>query len=221
MGTTGDRSNKAEGESLNTNELWMLTRLVCEELANGKHESALELSKKLYSMNNSNPDYQYLYGKSLYSLKHYGTGYAILKDSNFVPCLYIFAKDCLELGDEEDSKIKGEAIWKEGEQALFFALRSDEFPKKTSTMITGSFITYLCTFLDLTRFPDHMPTKASIYYTLCGLNVMMRYMDHAEYYYKQSVEHDHSNWFSSPYWQVTDAISYATERLNPLYYFRG
>lgn len=115
-----------EEQSKSSVESWTLLALIYRDLDDGDYNNALFLSERLYAMNNQNPHYKFLYAKCLYNLLDYTACYTILKTVNSIPCLNLFAKSCLELGNIEESYDKQRSLWKEGTQALLVALGLDK-----------------------------------------------------------------------------------------------
>jgi hypothetical protein len=111
-------------------ESWTLMSLIYRDLDDGDYRNALLLSERLYAINNQNTHYKFLYAKCLYHCLDYTASYTVLKTVQSIPCLNLFAKSCLELGNLEESKEKQRILWEEGVQALRLALSMEELPKK-------------------------------------------------------------------------------------------
>lgn len=107
-------------------ESWTLMALVYRDLDDGDYRNALFLSERLYAVNKENTHYKYLYANCLYHCLDYTASYSILKTVKSIPCLNLFAKSCLELGNLEETSEKQRILWEEGVQALQIALSMNE-----------------------------------------------------------------------------------------------
>ncbi|KAI8641660.1 hypothetical protein BD408DRAFT_444096 [Parasitella parasitica] len=136
-------------------ESWTLMSLIYRDMDDGDYKNAILLSERLYAIDNTNQQYQFLYACCLFHSLDYNASYTILKSVKSIPCLNLFAKSCLELGNSEESYEKQRILWDEGVQALRLAFSSKELPTNT----------YWGDELASNTIRHHMPSKAS----LCNL----------------------------------------------------
>ncbi|KAI8334963.1 hypothetical protein BC941DRAFT_430791 [Chlamydoabsidia padenii] len=109
-------------------EGWVLMALIYKDIDDFDYKNALVLSERLYAVDKSNQDFRLLYAKCLYLLGDFNGTYAVLKDDNnnnttSIPCRYLFARSCLELGILADKTEKRLFYWRSGVQALDLALK--------------------------------------------------------------------------------------------------
>jgi len=112
-------------------EAYTLMSIINRDMDDGDVKNAILLSERLYAIDNSNPQYKFLYANCLYQSLDYNATHTILKSVQSIPCLNLFAKSCLELGNSEESSEMQRTYWDEGVQALRLALSMNELPKKT------------------------------------------------------------------------------------------
>lgn len=117
-------------QSSSSIESWTLMSLAYRDLDDGDYRNALILSERLYAIDNHNTHYKFLYAKCLYHNLDYTASYSILKGIDSIPCLNLFAKSCLELGNIEEVDERQRMLWEEGIQALRVALSSKNLSKK-------------------------------------------------------------------------------------------
>jgi hypothetical protein len=111
-------------------ESWTILALVYRDIDDGDYRNALFLAERLYAIDNENTHYKYIYANCLYHCLDYTASYTILKAVKSIPCLNLFAKSCLELGNLEESNEKQRMLWEEGVQALLLALSLNDLPKE-------------------------------------------------------------------------------------------
>lgn len=112
-------------------ESWILMSLIYRDIDDRDYKNAILLSERLYAIDTTNPQYQLLYASCLFHSLDYNASYAVLKAVKSIPCLNLFAKSCLELGNTEESEERQRMFWEEGVQALRLALSMNEQPEKT------------------------------------------------------------------------------------------
>ncbi|CEP08203.1 hypothetical protein [Parasitella parasitica] len=154
-------------------ESWTLMSLIYRDMDDGDYKNAILLSERLYAIDNTNQQYQFLYASCLFHSLDYTATYTILKTVKSIPCLNLFAKSCLELGNTEDSYEKQRILWDEGVQALRLALSLNELPKKI----------YWGDELASNTVRHHMPSKASLCNLLGDLYLKLDNIRAASMYY--------------------------------------
>lgn len=112
-------------------EAYTLMSIINRDMDDGDVKNAILLSERLYAIDNSNPQYKFLYAKCLYQSLDYNATYTILKSVQSIPCLNLFAKSCLHLGNSDESDEMQRLYWSEGIQALRSALAMTDLPQKT------------------------------------------------------------------------------------------
>ncbi|KAF7722318.1 hypothetical protein EC973_003442 [Apophysomyces ossiformis] len=110
-------------ETANSVEAWVLMALVYKDLDDLDYRNALSLSERLYGMDKSNEDYKFLYAKSLHLMRDIDGSYLLLRNAKSVPCLNLFARSCLDLGNLQESYERRQALWREGVAALDSAIK--------------------------------------------------------------------------------------------------
>ncbi|KAI9491068.1 hypothetical protein BDB00DRAFT_767768 [Zychaea mexicana] len=106
-------------------EAWVLMALVNKDIDDFDYKNALLLAERLHALDKTNDEYKFLYAKCLFLLSDYNGSYSVLKTANSIPCRNLFAKSCLELGNQEqagESMEPRQAFWREGVKALTTAL---------------------------------------------------------------------------------------------------
>ncbi|KAI8065630.1 hypothetical protein BC940DRAFT_303882 [Gongronella butleri] len=104
-------------------DAWVLMALVYKDLDDMDYANALLLSERLYAIDETNSDYRCVYGKCLYALQDYNGAYDVLKDTDSVPCLHLFARACLALGDLSDAAETKHKFFRQGIHAVQHALK--------------------------------------------------------------------------------------------------
>lgn len=106
-----------------SHEAWILMSLTYRNLDDEDISDALMLAERLYGIDKSNSFYQFLYAKCLFRQSDYMASYGILNNNSSIPCLYLFAKSCLELGNMEEEMVDKRRYWEEGVEALIKLLK--------------------------------------------------------------------------------------------------
>lgn len=107
-------------------EAWVLMALVHKDLDDFDYRNALLLAERLYAIDKSNEDYRLLYGKCLYLMNDYNGTYSVLQGTKSVPCVYLFARSCLELGNRQVTSEKQRLFWSDGCMVLLEAIKQCE-----------------------------------------------------------------------------------------------
>ncbi|KAI9472202.1 MAG: hypothetical protein EXX96DRAFT_642715 [Benjaminiella poitrasii] len=160
-------------QSSSSIESWVLMSLIYRDLDDGDYRNALLLAERLHVLDNQNKHYKLLYADCLFHCLDYTASYTILKSVKSIPCLNLFAKSCLELGNTEKSSIKQRELWEEGVQSLQLALSTPEMPQYIHWGDELSSI----------AIRNHMPSRSSIYNLLGDLYVKLDNIRSAANYY--------------------------------------
>ncbi|KAI7904030.1 uncharacterized protein BX663DRAFT_506150 [Cokeromyces recurvatus] len=154
-------------------ESWVLMSLIYRDLDDGDYRNALLLAERLYALDNQNKYYKLLYADCLFHCLDYTASYTILKSVKSIPCLNLFAKSCLELGNTEKLPEKQRELWEEGVQSLQLALSLPEIPQ---TIHWGDELSSM-------TVRNHMPSRSSICNLLGDLYVKLDNIRLAATYY--------------------------------------
>ncbi|KAF1807300.1 hypothetical protein V8B55DRAFT_1464414 [Mucor lusitanicus] len=159
-------------------EAYTLMSIINRDMDDGDVKNAILLSERLYAIDNSNPQYKFLYAKCLYQSLDYNATYTILKSVQSIPCLNLFAKSCLHLGNSDESDEMQRLYWSEGIQALRSALAMTDLPQKT----------HWGDELASNTIRHHMPSKASLCNLLGDLYMKLDNIRAASIYYWTCLE---------------------------------
>ncbi|GAN08642.1 hypothetical protein MAM1_0216d08157 [Mucor ambiguus] len=152
--------------------------IINRDMDDGDVKNAILLSERLYAIDNTNPQYKFLYAKCLFQSLDYNATYTILKSVQSIPCLNLFAKSCLELGNSEESDEMQRLYWGEGAQALRLALSMNDLPQKT----------HWGDELASNTIRHHVPSKASLCNLLGDLYMKLDNIRAASIYYWTCLE---------------------------------
>jgi hypothetical protein len=103
-------------------ERWVLMALIFKDLDDYDFTNALVLAERLFAIDNACEDFRLLYAKCHYMLEDYNAAHDLLKPATTIPCRYLYARTCLNLGhwkEDNDAKL---SYWREGIQSLQQAL---------------------------------------------------------------------------------------------------
>lgn len=103
-------------------EAWVLMALVHKDIDDFDYKNALVLAERLCALDKDNDEYRFLYAKCLFLLNDCNGSYSVLKDTTSIPCRNLFARSCLDLGNQADSMDTKQTFWREGVKALTAAL---------------------------------------------------------------------------------------------------
>ena len=104
-------------------EAWVLMALVNKDLDDFDYKNALILAERLHALDKNNDEYRFLYAKCLYLLNDFNGSYSVLKSAESIPCRNLYARSCLQLGNEAGADNETQqTFWREGVKALTTAL---------------------------------------------------------------------------------------------------
>ncbi|KAI8142454.1 hypothetical protein BJV82DRAFT_516862 [Fennellomyces sp. T-0311] len=103
-------------------EAWVLMALIHKDIDDFDYKNALVLAERLYALDRDNDEYRFLYAKCLYLLNDCNGSYSVLKDTDSIPCRNLFARSCLDLGNQTEAMDAKQTFWREGVKALTAAL---------------------------------------------------------------------------------------------------
>ncbi|KAG0163751.1 anaphase-promoting complex subunit cdc27 [Apophysomyces sp. BC1015] len=136
-------------------DAWVLMALIYKDMDDLDYRNALTLSERLYAMDKTNEEYRFLYAKCLHLISDYDGSYLLLQNTKSVPCLNLFARSCLDLGNRQESYERRQTLWREGVAALDTAIKQH----KGDTPEKHAWGDELCSVA--TR--SHMPSLSSMY----------------------------------------------------------
>ncbi|KAI8874559.1 hypothetical protein K501DRAFT_104358, partial [Backusella circina FSU 941] len=160
-------------------EAWVLMALVNRNLDDEDTSDALMLAERIYGIDKTNSFYQYLYAKCLFRQADYMGSYGVLISNETIPCLYLFAKSCSELGNMEEDMSERRRYWEVGIESLLRALEQVAHEENSWGDVLSSVTTR-----------QHTPSIASIHLLLGDLYVKIDHMRPASIHYKACLELD-------------------------------
>ncbi|KAI7870159.1 hypothetical protein BDF14DRAFT_1775163 [Spinellus fusiger] len=136
-------------------EVLCLIALINKELDDFDLRNAAILAERLYAIDRTHEDYRFLYAKCHFLNGDFSATNKILKDSESIPCVNLFAKSCLLLGNVESCKEKQKQLWRAGIKRLTHVLDTlEEVPRVAYHW--GDDLACVTT-------RSHMPNQATMY----------------------------------------------------------
>ncbi|OAD76709.1 hypothetical protein PHYBLDRAFT_142223 [Phycomyces blakesleeanus NRRL 1555(-)] len=160
-------------------EAWCLLSLINKDIDQFYYKNAILLAERLYSIDRTNEDYKFIYAKSLFLNDDLNAAYRILLKSSSIPCVNLFSRCCLILGDREKTDKNKTQLWRQGVQSLKSIINSMEEETRESHSWGDELV---CTTLRA-----YIPTRSALNSLLGELYKKLQNIHGAAYSFHQAI----------------------------------